>query len=362
MFAYDIGYAVDLERATRLVTEVTERESIRHKRRTPKYFEYRPAPLRVIQSGEPVTIAGYATTPRVEAVVWDFGAASVTYSIPIGGPLSGLLALSDALYENRQLLEDSRRRVERLVRAIEAAVDKPQIADFVEDYSIYQIEGARGSGAGVSSDGTGAETPGAVVGACRQLFAQIIRSESQVLSKQEVDDALSCRIAYGPMDEAIIDWNSAVLFARDAEDVRAVLEYANVELLELRLLDDRLDQALDHAYEEIGGKNRDWRRALRLSGGGELRRIGQLQMDSALLFEGVNNALKLIGDQYLARVYKLAGDRLHLPEWDASILRKLETVESIYQKLHDQDATRRMEVLEWIIIVLIALSIGLAFI
>jgi uncharacterized Rmd1/YagE family protein len=76
----------------------------------------------------------------------------------------------------------------------------------------------------------------------------------------------------------------------------------------------------------------------------------------------VNNALKLIGDQYLARVYKLAGDRLHLPQWDASILRKLQTVDSIYQKMNDEQQARRMEVLEWIIIVLIALSIGLAFV
>ena len=73
-------------------------------------------------------------------------------------------------------------------------------------------------------------------------------------------------------------------------------------------------------------------------------------------------ALKLIGDQYLSRLYKLAADRLHLPEWDASILRKLETAESIYQKLSDRAATRRMEMLEWIIIILIAVSTVLAFV
>jgi hypothetical protein len=361
MFAYDIGQGVNLEHATRLVTEVTERESIRHKRRTPTYFEYRPAPMRVIQQGDPVSIAGYSTTSRVEAVVWDFGAASVTYAIPIAGPIEGLLALSDALYENKSLQEESRRRVERLVQTIASAVNRPRIADLVEDYSVYQIESAVAEGQPTTGASHGEPpSPAALVASCRQLMAQIIRSESAVLSKQEVDDALSARIAYAPTEELIIDWNAAILFSTEAEDVRAVLEYANVELLELRRLDDVLDVALDKAYDEMGRQN--WRDTFRLSRGREMRRLAELQMDSAVLFEGVNNALKLIGDQYLARVYRIAADRLHLPDWDASILRKLNTVEGMYQKLHDQQANRRMETLEWIIILLIAFEVVMGFI
>ena len=357
MFAYDIGQGVNLEHASRLVTEVTERESIRHKRRTPRYFEYRPAPLRVIQHGDPLSIAGYTTIARVEAVVWDFGAASVTYAIPIAGPIDRLLALSDVLYENRALQEDSRRRVERLVQTIGPAVNRPRIADLVEDYSVYQIEATEG--AEPEAPGEPA-SPAAFVASCRQLMAQIIRSESAVLSKQEVDDALSARIAYGPKEELIIDWNAAILFSPEAEDVRAVLEYANVELLELRRLDDVLDIALDKAYDEMGRQS--LRNTFRLAPGREMRRLAELQVDSAILFEGVNNALKLIGDQYLARVYRIAADRLHLPDWDASILRKLNTVEGMYQKLHDQHANRRMETLEWIIILLIAFEVVMGFI
>jgi len=85
-------------------------------------------------------------------------------------------------------------------------------------------------------------------------------------------------------------------------------------------------------------------------------------VDSAILFEGVNNVLKLLGDQYLARVYRLTAQRFHLTEWDASILRKLETLESIYQKISDQVASRRTELLEWIVIILIAIEIILPFI
>jgi hypothetical protein len=83
---------------------------------------------------------------------------------------------------------------------------------------------------------------------------------------------------------------------------------------------------------------------------------------TAQLVEGVNNALKLLGDQYRARMYRLVSQRFHLAEWDASIMRKLETLESIYEKIYHRVSTRRLEVLEWIIILLIAISIVLPFI
>jgi len=93
-----------------------------------------------------------------------------------------------------------------------------------------------------------------------------------------------------------------------------------------------------------------------------MRRIARLQMDSAILFEGVNNALKLLGDPYLSRVYRLAAHRLHLPDWDASIIRKLGTLESIYDKIADRQSGRRMETLEWIIILLIAFELVMSII
>jgi hypothetical protein len=79
------------------------------------------------------------------------------------------------------------------------------------------------------------------------------------------------------------------------------------------------------------------------------------------MFEGVNNALKLFGDQYLARVYRLAAERLHLPNWDAAVLRKLATAESIHNKITGFRSAKRMEVLELVIVILIAVSIVLPF-
>jgi len=349
LFAYDAGLAIDLDESERRITALTQRAAIRHKHRAPRYFEYRPAPLRVTQEGEALAVGAFRTTPSVDAVLYDFGAVSVTYQIPLEGPLARLVTLAEELYESDVLLADSRRWVEHLLAAIAPAVTRAGLADFVETYVIFEI---------VASSPPCA--PAALFTTHAREVAQILRAERAVLSDQEVSDALAHRISFGADDVTLIDWEAALIVDRDAEDVRTVLEFANVELLEMRFLDQQLDDALDESYETLSRR----RYGLWLPGSSraDLRRVGQLQVDNAILFEGVNNALKLLGDQYLARVYRLVSERFHLAEWDASILRKLQTLESIYQKLADQAANRRTEVLEWIIILLIAAEILIPFV
>ncbi len=347
LFAFDVSAAIDLDACARRIA-ATERASIRHKSRAPRYFDYQPAPLRVAEETAPLSSGPFQTGHNVDLVLYDFGAVLVIYNIPIIGPFDGLLALSESLYDNALLLSDARGRVERLLALIGNAADRPNIADFVEDYVIYEI-------------GSFAEAVDvrAFFSSRAHGLAQVLRAERDELSDDEVQDAISHRISFGPGDLAIIDWNAAILFDAEGDDVRAVLEFANVELLEMRYLDARLDDSLTRAYESLTRSYKRFTKVLRPSA--ELELIGRLQVDSAILFEGVNNALKLLGDQYLARVYRLVSQRFHLAEWDASILRKIETLESIYEKMSDRLATLRMEVLEWIIIILIFIEIVLAF-
>ncbi len=51
-----------------------------------------------------------------------------------------------------------------------------------------------------------------------------------------------------------------------------------------------------------------------------------------------------------------------MAEWDATIIRKLETLDGIYSKISDLVSARRMELMEWIVIVLIAVEIILPFV
>ncbi len=345
LFVFDIGFSIDLNHAERRISaETKQRRTIRRKHPAPHHFDYSPPPLQIVHGHEPLRVAGFATEPTCDVVIYDFGAVSVTFRIRLDEAPGALIRLGYELYDNEPLLAAARAVAAGLLETVRPAVSRPGLSGIVEDYVIYQLE---------SDDPP--EDLDALIEQHGQPIAQLLRAEVSPLSMQEVRDALACQIAYGPRDRTLIDWNAAIIYDRDADDVRAVLEYANVQLLESRYLDDRLDDDLDQAYATLARQG--WRQMILRRTRDDLRRVTEFQIDAAVLYEGVHNALKLLGDQYLARVYRLASQRLHLGSWQGSIRRKLEVLESISQRLADQQSNIRLEILEWIIIILIALSI-----
>jgi hypothetical protein len=342
VFAYDVGHSIDLEVAERSLL-ASERQTVRQKRRAPAHFEYQPPPLRVTRE-VPVlaTAAARRTQPQCEFTLYDFGAVSVAYSFALAGPLEDLPQLSYALYGNETLAAEARRQLESLLGALGAAVTRPRIADFVEDYAIFEIEAFAGECPPAALWTTHAET-----------VARILRAETRPLSEQETTGAVAARLSFGAADATFLAADAALIYDAEPDDVRAVIEFANTQLLEMRYLDQQLDDALERAYGLVRAREgRKTRAARRVP----LSELAQLQLESAVLFEQVTNALKLVGEQFLARVYRVASQHFRLAEWDVSIGRKLATLDSIYAKTADRAARRRLEVLEWIIIVLIALS------
>jgi hypothetical protein len=346
-FAYDVGPSIDLAQARRQITDQTELAHIKHKGHAPTYFQFDPPPLRVIQEAGALAVGGYRSDPSVDVVIYDFGGLSVRYAIPFRGSFDELVALSIELSSSGVFRDDARKRIAHLMTVIETAVERPRIEEIFEDYTVFQVGEFRG---GLES--------GEIHGRMAPEVARLLRSEHDALSEQEVTDALGSRVSFGQADVAVIDWSAALLYDQEPEDVLSVLEFANLQLLEMRFLDNALDRALDRAYELIS-RSRPWFTLLPGTARKELRRVGRMQVDAAILFERVGNALKLLGDQYLARVYRSANQRYRLAEWNSGVLRKLETLESIYEKVHDQSTSLRMEALEWIIIALIAISIVL---
>lgn len=338
-FAFDIGQWIDLEKARRQLESPSEAARIKGSRRAPRYFQFHPLPVRVSRQLPTLTFGRFVTESGVDLTLYDFGGVSVAYTLPFETTADQLIELASALSDNDQLPEMARAEVARVLEQTRDAVTRPALSDLVEDYLVFQIDAL--------------DPPIRAEELClrfRGELARILRSEPEPLSEDEIGDATSVHISYGRDDLAILDWNAALLFDTEADDSRAILEFANMELLEMRFLDGQLDDSLDRAYEALGGAGP---RAPGLGRSG-LTRVGRMQVDAAILFERVNNALKLIGDPYLARVYRLASQRFRVTEWNAGILRKVEALESIYEKMSDRATTTRMEVLEWIIIALIA--------
>jgi hypothetical protein len=333
-FAYDAARSIDLGAAELRIHQATERPTIADKRRTPSYFEYQPAPIRTIRKAQPFAVGKLTTRSSIDLMIYDFGAVSVIYTLPIDGPFEDLLFLNEELYDNETLLVDSRLQVDQLLTIIGDAARQSRSSPVVEDYVVFHVERFT--------------EPIDLKPFCAEYatqIAQILRAERQPLSDQEIEDALAVRISYSMNDILLVDWNAALLVDSEGDDVRALLEFSNVELLEMRYVDQKLDRALDQAYETLARRlwNLPW---VFRSYSADLGRLTELQVDNATLFESVNNTLKLFGDQYLGRVYRMVNRRFHLEEWDSSILRKLQSLESIYEKISYQASNRRTEMLE----------------
>src|SRR5262245_2625398 len=344
-FAFLAASQIDLERAEGILrARHTERSRFQRDRRAPAYLDFDPLPLQVTVPCEPVPVGAgrFATEARVDVTIFDFGAFSVDYRIPFEHALGQLAQLSSALYDHVGLLGAARARVDELVDALRPALSGQRDGSVYEQSVVFDFA---------------AFDPPLPIGALlekaevRHALAQILRSEERPLSEAHVEDALRLALSYAPDDLLVVDWSTAVA-AGGSADERLVLEFANTELLELRHLDKRLDRDLEEASRTLS------RRRRRIFGGADLRKVARLQVESAMLYEAVNNALSLLGDQWLAAVYERIAERYDLEKWQRSVAHKLASLDSIYQKISDQAASRRSELLEVIIIVLIALEIS----
>ena len=168
--------AINLDEAEWHVTAIKERGRIRHKARAPQYFDYRPAPLRLTQDGQALEFGAYHSQAAVEVMLYDFGAVTVIYRIPLDDPFEGLLGLSETLYENDTLRTESRRRLEQLVRDIHPAVERPTVSNDVEDHLLF----CQSNGTPLPTSTPSAPSTSTCSPACR--------SEATPLSDQEIDE------------------------------------------------------------------------------------------------------------------------------------------------------------------------------
>ncbi len=345
-YAFEVGLAIDLDACDRLLAAAS-RQTVRNSRRVPRHFNYRPPPLRVADAG-PGPGAPTAAAAKIEIVLLDFGAAAVTYQIPFEGSAADLAVHSERLQANEAFERDAGLRIDTLLPTLGTAVSRPNRAPVSEDYLVITIDPATLPG---DSETWLRERTGE--------FAAVLRGGGGPLSAEEVGDAVAEHLAFSTSDLTVIDWNAAIIVDREPDDTRQLLEFANVQLLELRHLDGELDRALERAYDMLARVDRGWRHSLRPPAAA-LRHLGELQMDAAALFERVSSAVKLVGDQFFGRVYLAVSRRFHFAAWDRAIARKLDVLDGIYQKVGDRVTARRLEVLEWIVIILIATELMLA--
>jgi hypothetical protein len=170
------------------------------------------------------------------------------------------------------------------------------------------------------------------------------------------------RLSYLATDLVVPTWNAAFVYDTEAgaRGILEILEFANSQLLEFRYYDRLLDAEMARIYAtlEHPGWAQRWlgRRFTRAA-----RQVHSLFIDVNELTDKTENALKIAGDVYAARLFGLAATRLGLDQWKANVREKLQTLDGIYRFAVEQTAMARGELLELMIVLILILELVLFF-
>jgi hypothetical protein len=291
IFSFDVGFEIDLARARESFPEGV-RAGMGGTKIAPAHVQYASPPLVQPLGSRRLLLIERPVDADVSVRLHEFGALSVIFEMPfdrIDG--DGLPGLTSELTARGALELDARAVVDDVLPRIARAIARPNLdgGDLVEDYYMVQVTRFEPE--------MDART---LIELHRDLLARSLHCELARLSASEVDDVLRTAVTYTPQDLVVTDWNVALVYDRVYHDVLNVLELLNVQLLELRHLDRMLDSRVARLYEHLAHH----RRLLALAPATlRVRELSELRLDTATLRERMINALKLIGDLYLTKIY-----------------------------------------------------------
>ncbi len=277
--------------------------------------------------------------------VRDFGVLSLIYQIPIenGTKWNDLIQLASDLEEGSEIDVIANQQAKEIATQIEPAMKKPNVSSSFEDYIVYFIEEFEQDFT-VKELLNKADIPALMLAEDKAAIADVTRN------------ALTENIyQYSEKDMTLIEWNCAlVIEPGGGREVPDILEFAVTQLMEMRYYDDLLDSRLQALYDTIEKRRTSiWStRYDRVYQESSTRYIEFIEF-----IERVENSLKVVGDFYLATIYRAATRRFRLADWQNNITRKMNILAQVSNLLQGEINTRKGHMLEITIIILITYEI-----
>ena len=347
LYLFDVAEQIDLPRL-REALGAGAAATLSTKSAQPTSLHYQVPPL-VLEGGA----AGLAHIDSFTARLkfFDYGVVSLALVRPFAGSWDDLLAASQRYIENAPLEDAAEQAVRQTVDRCAAAMTRPRTTYLSEDYLILAVHELAAP--------LDAEALLAVRG---PQVAQMLRGETAPLSAQEQEEVLKNRLSYLSNDLVVPTWNAAFVYDTEAGAAAAteLFEFTNSQLLEFRYYDALLDAELGRIYP--GLQRVSWWH--NLFGGGAVRAANQVHslfIEINEITDRTDNALKIVGDIYAARVLALAASRLGLARWRQNVEDKLETLDDIYRFSVEQVSISRGQFLEIAIVFILVLELVLFF-
>lgn len=320
-FARDIGSFINVKGLSKKYPEAARDASRAAERGV---WELQVPPIKITKKSEKISIGPIVSSGEVVISIYNFGGISIRYNFGLEIELSELHQLACKLHIDEGLRKDAERHASTLLQEIKPYVRDHRLAPLTEEYFIINLQ--------TLSNGPQGEVKNLAEHLLKneqQILAKVLRGEPEDFSKDQIEDALRYRISYYENDVALIDWRAAVLVGTGFEDVLEVLEFSNLMLQQHGFLKQQIDESLDQVYELC--RKMTW--YSRLLGGlsPHLLRIGRLMLDAQDQFESINDPLRVLGDQYLSQVYRLAEKRFHLEHLEHTIKEKLSSVRDVHE-------------------------------
>ena len=343
---YDVGYAIALDHAAQLLGDTTGGR-VRPGRVEARAIQIRNPPLLASLGAWDVTIGETSRPATLSAHLFEFGVCSLLLHIASPPALSwpAFSAFGSAVGASHEIGAILDRELRALLDRITPAIERPGVAPLSEEYIVFRIDRM--------------EAPGAPMPASERLtdeqFVSLLLGERRPLSATARRELVPYRFSYYDDDLTVLTWDNALVVEPRAEDrdVEYVLEFANAQLLELRMYDLQLDAELPALYDRVAAART--KRRPRLSG--RFRTVlSDLQTrvaDVTETVERVENALKVTNDVYLARIYAAALELFREQAWRRGIERKLGILRETYAMLNSEAQAARAELLEIAIVLLI---------
>lgn len=340
---FDIGKDVNLEAVQNRFEASTSAQRFRLNRSS-KAMIINNAPLSLSVENSKYDALGHPLNLEVTAKIWHFGALSITLSfeIPENITWERLIALGNFLENDSNLHNLAKKRAEQIIQGMGGDRLNSVNWETYEDYALYffkKIEGCEKNAMQIFDK--------------HDVFRLILSENNETLSEQTKKVILESTFQYSQDDLAVIDWNSALVIEPSGSlDIADVIEFALCQLLEMRYYDDILDERLSYLYGFLD-KQPLWSNPYsKLS-----KEAARIYLDIADTIESVENSMKVVGDFYLAKIFRAASQKLRFKDWRESVDQKLSNLAEVSSLFVTESNEKRNQLLEMIIIALIAIEV-----
>jgi hypothetical protein len=345
LLQFDVCEAIRLDRLQELISARTvQQPSMKHP--APGYVRYQRPP--VVVPIEPLVLDS-GERLHGEIKYYDYGVLSVVFQLPFADEWSKLIQLASRWVWEIDFAAQASAIVRASLERAAPALIKPYKQWLSEDYLIFHVR-----------EVTGSPSVPDLIRQHGSDIARVVRGDIGQLAESECNEVLQSRISYYANDLTVIGWNAAFLYdsTTGAETAIQLLEYANSQLLEFRHYDDLLTEELDRVYKLLDqgtGIFARWRLARSAT------RLHTVLLDVAELTEHADNAIKFLSDMFAARLYRLAAQKVGVPDYKELVTRKVRTAEDLYRFMVDQFNQSRAFFLELTVVIILVVELVYLF-